>query len=62
MELEDEFIDKFKNDVNEADVLWVDEIVKRGGMEWTLEHIHHLCHKLRYVIFSSFSSCEKLKS
>jgi hypothetical protein len=47
LELEDSFIDQFKDYVNNEDVLWVDKLVSLGGLDWTLDHINFLCHKFR---------------
>eukprot|EP00026_Physarum_polycephalum_P004573 Phypoly_transcript_04595.p1 GENE.Phypoly_transcript_04595~~Phypoly_transcript_04595.p1 ORF type:complete len:381 (+),score=52.90 Phypoly_transcript_04595:586-1728(+) len=47
IELDDEQLGKFENDVNEADSVWMDKIVTLGGLAWTLDHIGYLCYKLR---------------
>ena len=54
IELDDEQLGKFENDVNEADAVWMDKIVALGGLAWTLDHIGYLCFKLKYELYMLF--------
>lgn len=47
IELENEQLRKFENEVSEADAVWMDKIVSLGGLAWTVDHISYLCHKLK---------------
>jgi hypothetical protein len=47
IELDDEQLARFEDDVFEADAVWMDKIVALGGLAWTLDHIGYLCYKLK---------------